>query len=89
MLYILLVNRKILWIFILMLVLGWLKAASCLGRTVIRVTQNTHTYTYIYIYIYIYIQAGVVKYSVSEIFGDAGRSIHEYSRVSCFVLKRH
>ncbi len=83
MLYILLVNRKILWIFILMLVLGWLKAASCLGRTVIRVTQNTHTY------IYIYIQAGVVKYSVSEIFGDAGRSVHEYSRVSCFALKHH
>ncbi len=34
-------------------------------------------------------RAGVVKYSVSEIFGDAGRSIHEYSRVSCFVLKHH
>ncbi len=33
--------------------------------------------------------AGVVKYSVSEIFGDAGRSTHEYSRVSCFALKRH
>ncbi len=31
----------------------------------------------------------VLKYSVSDIFGDAGRSIHEYSRVSCFTLKRH
>ncbi len=34
-------------------------------------------------------QTGVLKYLVSEIFDDAGRSIHEYSWVSCFALKRH
>ncbi len=61
-------------------------AESCkLSRQNSDPCHSKHTY----IYIYIYIQAGVVKYSVSEIFGDAGRSIHEYSRVSCFALKHH